>query len=215
MRRKRNRWLSWLVLMFLLCAMAAPPGLAAAGPAVGGEGVGTAREKEAVSEEVYAVPGNGDHGQVIPGAANPVPGQGRSRAELLPGRPGEKPASPAAGKGGGPQVIVRYREGVFSGQAAKGVGRILTSTVTGPGTAAVDLVELDAGLDLEQALKDLRARSDILYAEPNYPVRAFQAPDPVYDEQWGLQNPSVQGNVYGIAAAPAWAALATAGGSKR
>ncbi|MDN5344338.1 MAG: hypothetical protein PWQ18_449 [Clostridia bacterium] len=191
MRRKKFCLLSWLVLMFLLLTLAGPPGLAAPGAVMSGDDQGPA-----------VAPGD-VAGLVVAGDA------------AVAGEVYAVPALPAAGKGGGPRIIVRYREGVTSGQAALGMGRTLTRAAVGHGAASMDLVELDAGLDLEQALKDLRARPDVLYAEPNYPVKAFQTPDPLYGEQWGLEDPSVVGNTYGIAAAPAWAALTAAGGSKR
>lgn len=43
--------------------------------------------------------------------------------------------------------------------------------------------------DTRNALQALRARDDVIYAEPNYIRRAFRTPnDPRYSEMWGLKN---------------------------
>ncbi|HEX8284916.1 MAG TPA: S8 family serine peptidase [Pyrinomonadaceae bacterium] len=57
------------------------------------------------------------------------------------------------------------------------------------------------------AVESLRARPDVLYAEPNYVRRKFAAPnDPSYAAQWALKNTGQSSGIAGadIDAEPAW-----------
>jgi len=57
--------------------------------------------------------------------------------------------------------------------------------------------------DTSNALEALRARADVIYAEPNFVRRAMVAPnDPKYSQMWGLNNTTYPGN--DIRAEQAW-----------
>ncbi len=132
-------------------------------------------------------------------AQNPrtVPPPVHRKAEFVPGellvrfRPGEAAA----------QTKSKMQLSVFSG------GRSLRVEINWFGGS--DLVEglklarvsPDATLD---AIKALRARPDVLYAEPNY-IRHFDAVpnDTFYASQWPLKNPPPNGGG-GISAEAAW-----------
>jgi uncharacterized repeat protein (TIGR01451 family) len=61
--------------------------------------------------------------------------------------------------------------------------------------------------ETEEALKALRARADVLYAEPNYVRRKFSMPnDPRYPEQWAHRSNTQFGGTAGpdIDSEPAW-----------
>jgi len=64
------------------------------------------------------------------------------------------------------------------------------------------LLEVPKNVSFEQALKSLRSHQDVLYAEPDYPLRmASKAPmdsaivDPRFHEQWYLHNEGQTGGV--------------------
>ena len=57
--------------------------------------------------------------------------------------------------------------------------------------------------DTLEAIKALRARADVAYAEPNFIRHADVVPnDPQYSQLWGLKNPG--NGVVGISAESAW-----------
>jgi uncharacterized repeat protein (TIGR01451 family) len=121
------------------------------------------------------------------------------------------------------EIIVRFR--TEAPPAAKGNSQV-DLAVVGRAEIPVDFQrfagpELVRGLRLarvapeetERAIEALRARPDVLYAEPNYIRYATKIPnDPRYPEMWGLKNtgqsstwggnPGVAGN--DIRAEPAW-----------
>ena len=58
--------------------------------------------------------------------------------------------------------------------------------------APIHRFKLGAGEDLATKLAELRANSNVLYAEPDYILRADRTPnDPLFFRQWGLQNTTV------------------------
>jgi uncharacterized repeat protein (TIGR01451 family) len=118
------------------------------------------------------------------------------------------------------EIIVRFKEGT---DAARSVGKARRElSVSGAGRQIAVQVEsigrdheLVAGLriarvaaeDTAVALEALRARPDVLYAEPNFIRRKQVAPnDPRYPEMWNLKNPGGTFSVAGadIKAEQAW-----------
>ncbi len=56
------------------------------------------------------------------------------------------------------------------------------------------VIRLDAGVEVEEAIAELRRDPEILYAEPNYIVRALATPnDPRFPELYGLDNTGQSG----------------------
>ncbi|HKG47510.1 MAG TPA: S8 family serine peptidase [Pyrinomonadaceae bacterium] len=96
------------------------------------------------------------------------------------------------------EILVRFR----AGSTGKRLGRQVVTEKTGRqismSIAAVSpAFEIVEGLrvarvnpaDTSNAIEALRARSDVIYAEPNYIRKAMAVPnDPRYAEMWGLNN---------------------------
>ncbi|HYV10221.1 MAG TPA: S8 family serine peptidase [Pyrinomonadaceae bacterium] len=96
------------------------------------------------------------------------------------------------------EILVRFR----SASKSKRLGRQVVIAKTGRQIplsikAVSPALEIVEGLrvaqvnpaDTTNAIEALRARSDVIYAEPNFIRRAFVAPnDPRYPEMWGLNN---------------------------
>src|SRR5207253_7120659 len=58
----------------------------------------------------------------------------------------------------------------------------------------LQLVGLPAGLSVSDALSYYTSRADVVYAEPDYIVRAQNTPgDPKFSTQWGLHNTGDKG----------------------
>ena len=115
------------------------------------------------------------------------------------------------------EVLVRFREG----SAAYGKTRTLLALRAQDGSEISVEVERFAGSELlaglrlarvpfeatHAAVEALRARGDVLYAEPNYLRRASAVPnDTLYAQQWALKNTGQRGGFSGIdvAAETAW-----------
>jgi uncharacterized repeat protein (TIGR01451 family) len=121
------------------------------------------------------------------------------------------------------EILVRFREGaeaarattkgsaIFAVAAADKSGRQISMQVESLGgeteiVAALRLARV-AAEDTAAAIEALNARSDVLYAEPNFIRRKEVVPnDPRYSQMWGLKNP---GGPFGVAGAdikaePAW-----------
>src|SRR5690349_16386507 len=95
-------------------------------------------------------------------------------------------------------ILVRFRPGSKGRQLGRQVvtektGRQIPLSVESAGSAS----EIVEGLrivrvnpdDTSKAIAALRARPDVVYAEPNFIRKAFVAPnDPRYPEMWGLNN---------------------------
>ena len=80
-------------------------------------------------------------------------------------------------------ILVRFRPDTAAALAGTQLGSELKLV---PGLHAV---RLDSGMDVEKALDAYRADPDVLYASPNYIVRALDIPnDPSYSSLWGLNN---------------------------
>jgi hypothetical protein len=93
---------------------------------------------------------------------------------------------------------VRFRPGSKGRQLGRQVvsektGRQIPLSVESAGSAAeivegLRLVRVNPA-DTSNAIAALRARPDVVYAEPNFIRRAFATPnDPRYPEMWGLKN---------------------------
>ena len=89
------------------------------------------------------------------------------------------------------EVLVRFAPGVSA--AAKNTihGRIGGHRVKGFSVVPdLELVKLPKGVAVKDAIKHYQKHSDVLYAEPNYVVRALLGPpdDPLFSSLWGLNN---------------------------
>lgn len=96
------------------------------------------------------------------------------RAPLAPYRSGE--------------VLVQYRDGDGTAVAAKArLGLVAKRQLQG---AKAELLQLPSMTDVPAALELLRADPAVLRAEPNYLRRplAVTPDDPLFGDQWGLQN---------------------------
>jgi thermitase len=95
------------------------------------------------------------------------------------------------------EIIVKRRPGLGGAVRAEvraGAGVTFQRALPLPDT---EVVRADPGR-LAAALVALRADPDVVYAEPNRPVRAFTS-DPYWGEQWALRN---VGQTLGFAGAP-------------
>ena len=71
----------------------------------------------------------------------------------------------------------------------------------------LELVQLPAGTNLQNAIAAYHQNPNVLYVEPDYTVHALGIPtDPLFQQQWGLQNAGQFGGLAGadIHAAQAW-----------
>ncbi len=88
------------------------------------------------------------------------------------------------------RILVRFRPGAADVpradvRAATGA-TFVRAYATVPG---LQLLELPSGVGVADALARYRARPDVLYAEPDYEVRALDVPtDPWFGLQWALHN---------------------------
>lgn len=123
------------------------------------------------------------------------------------------------------EILVRFRPGSKGRQLGRQVvaektGRQIPMSVESAGTAAEIIEGLRVAIvnpaETSNAIAALRARPDVIYAEPNYIRKAFVVPnDPRYPEMWGLNNtgqratfagnPGTPGN--DIRAEQAWAIM--------
>lgn len=70
-------------------------------------------------------------------------------------------------------------------------GRAARAGVVSVTVPAIEILrlQLPEGMSVKEGITRLTARSDVLYAEPNYRVHKAMVPnDPFYAKQWGLQN---------------------------
>ena len=84
-----------------------------------------------------------------------------------------------------------------------GCGSIKREFKLVPGLA---VVKLPPGLSVEKALERFKKAKGILYAEPNYQVRAMTPNDPCFAQLWGMHNTGQTGGTPGadIDATDAW-----------
>jgi uncharacterized repeat protein (TIGR01451 family) len=102
------------------------------------------------------------------------------------------------------EVVVRFRGDSSAVRATKKSGSYAESAIDNAGRQiSIQVERLDRGPELVEglrlvhvapeetapAIETLRARPDVLYAEPNYIRRALKLPnDPRFPEMWGLKN---------------------------
>jgi len=106
------------------------------------------------------------------------------------------------------RVLVRFRSGTstfaMSEAHRAAQGEVVRKFSSIP---RLQLVKLAAGVSVHQALSQYRQDPNVLYAEPDYIVRAFTAPnDPQFPAQWSLNNTGQDGGTPGadISALQAW-----------
>jgi thermitase len=87
------------------------------------------------------------------------------------------------------EVLVRMVPSAGGNRAVTAI-EASVGTVTGSEPALnAYRVQLGNGVSMDAALAQLRARQDVVYAEPNYIVHAYATPnDPSYNSQWGPQK---------------------------
>src|SRR5882762_4511212 len=106
------------------------------------------------------------------------------------------------------EILVRFRESTSAFSRSLAHSRIGTSVVREFRVAkGLQRVKLPPGMSVSQALQAFSTRPDVLYAEPNYLVHVFAAPnDPRFSELWGLHNTGQTGGTAGadVRAPEAW-----------
>jgi len=140
---------------------------------------------------LLALPGAGATDVRSTGKAEHVDTSLSSPFTTLPYRPGE--------------VIVKFKSGVIDqlkDEVKSLAGAATTLSTFGPrGSDQTQLLKLDAGVQVEQAVASLRSSDKVAYAEPNYIARAFYTPDdPNLGNEWGLHNTGQ--TIEGVAGTP-------------
>src|SRR5438309_1262061 len=106
------------------------------------------------------------------------------------------------------EILVRFRESTSTFSRGLAHSRIGTSVVREFRVAkGLQRVKLPPGMTVSQALQAFGKHLDVLYAEPNYLVHVFAAPnDPRFSELWGLHNAGQTGGTPGadVRAPEAW-----------
>jgi subtilisin family serine protease len=110
-------------------------------------------------------------------------------------RPAEPSESPLLAPFAPQELLVRFdtaQLGVAPDagveQAVSGVGGFVAESLD-EATPGLRRVVLDEGVTVEQAIAELEGRGDVLYAEPNYLIRAAGVPnDSRMGQLWGLHN---------------------------
>ncbi len=124
----------------------------------------------------------------VASAAEPAPGTAEPAAVPVTPSPTVDRQPPAA-EG---RLLVRFEPG--AGAITRRAARIAVSgeRVREPGLSIVDGLELvRTSLPVAVAAARLRATSGVLYAEPDYEIRAAAGPnDPLLPLQWGFENSS-------------------------
>ncbi len=105
------------------------------------------------------------------------------------------------------RILVRFRDDVVAEQVELDLPA--DTEILNPYEFFPELHEIALGdsADVQSTLKELRARPDVLYAEPDYRVRLQRVPnDPGFDELWGMNNVGQTGGLVDadIDAAEAW-----------
>ncbi len=100
-------------------------------------------------------------------------------------------------------VLVRFKAGAPATAPADVAGTLGMTVQRSFKIVPVHRLQLGANADLATKLAELRADPNVLYAEPDYLVRANRMPnDPMFIRQWGLKNNAVPGA--DVSAADAW-----------
>ncbi len=108
------------------------------------------------------------------------------------------------------ELLVRFRPGTMKQRAGEHAGIGATVVRQFRVVEDLELVRLPAGIAVKDAQRYYRARTDVLYAEPNYYRFAEQSPitpnDPRFAEMWSLHNTGQSAGTPGadIRAREAW-----------
>ncbi|MBK5092293.1 MAG: S8 family serine peptidase [Actinobacteria bacterium] len=91
------------------------------------------------------------------------------------------------------EVLVRFKEGTdpkLKEDIKDSAGEKATLKQVAPTTGNdIQLIKLEPDVTVEQAVAELQARPEVLYAEPNYTRELLYNPsDPGFPNQWGLHN---------------------------
>jgi subtilisin family serine protease len=97
------------------------------------------------------------------------------------------PTGPAAVPG---EIVVGFRSGVDGSERAAARSAADVHAQRNLLTRGVQLVEVDKGQGVQDAIAALEKRPDVRYAEPNwiYHATATTPNDPLFDSLWGLDN---------------------------
>ncbi|NLS76209.1 MAG: S8 family serine peptidase [Chloroflexi bacterium] len=118
----------------------------------------------------------------LAGWASPAQAQGHLPADGSPAK-GKSPAPDATGFAEG-EVLVRFRGSVPPSQLNGLLKEKRLSTLRHIKPLGVQVLALPPGLSVEDAVKALRARPEVEYAEPNYLYHALDLTDPGLANQW-------------------------------
>jgi subtilisin family serine protease len=129
-------------------------------------------------------------GATVVMAGPSMPGSGAGQGDL----PGRQVGGPTAQYVPG-QVIVKYKPGISEQSRSQtrimsaGRGAAVLNEIGPPEGDRAEVVKLEPGLSVEQAVARLQAQEDVLYAEPNYIYHSTYEPnDPALGKQWGFKN---------------------------
>src|SRR5499426_3924025 len=88
------------------------------------------------------------------------------------------------------ELLVRLKPRLSQAAAARALSAVaLQSSRRFRAVEHLYHLKLAHGVSLQQALRTFRRHPDVLYAEPNYRIEAFAAPnDPSFGSQWSLAN---------------------------
>jgi thermitase len=112
-------------------------------------------------------------------------------------------APPAASAPG--EIVIRYLPGVDPGDQAEARAALGASVDDFSETTGLEVLDVPAGTDLEQAAAAAESLPQVLYAEPNYAYRIAAVPnDPMYRDLWALGPSNRSGMNSGIDAPSAW-----------
>ncbi len=89
------------------------------------------------------------------------------------------------------QVIVRYAAGTTRTDRHAAADDAGATEVESLGTARTELLQLDAGVSVDEAIAELELNPDVAYAEPNYLYEISATPnDTNFGQLWGLSQVS-------------------------
>ena len=89
------------------------------------------------------------------------------------------------------QVIVRYAAGTTRTDRHAAADDAGATEVESLGTARTELLQLDAGVSVDEAIAELELNPDVAYAEPNYLYEISATPnDTNFGQLWGLNQAS-------------------------
>jgi subtilisin family serine protease len=128
---------------------------------------------------LFALPGAGAADSKSADRVRPGDAGSMVSSTELPYRPGE--------------VIVKFKDGVtgtVKNEAKRIAGAAATLDNIGPqGSDQTQLLKLDTGVTVEEAVASLQSSGRVAYAEPNFLANLTYTPDdPSFGNQWGLNN---------------------------